>query len=848
MLNLVSKCRSLVNSIQTYGRFKFALLFVSPVVLLLSAWIHRTVPVPKDFGYYAATNDSAIQRYAEALDIELLLQILLFVSFSVVLFLLFRLALGNILSFLAVVAFMTNAQVILVYLSAPFWDFATAVIPLMAITGTVALLSAQYQNLSLTRNTRRRFVVTIICLDLLIVSIHLRVYYSSTQQMSSIFAAAIVLLLIAFIWLRSEKIEAKSKSQTVLGANGCDRLFFIPILFLLLLLQPFLGRGGESYATGFLVVCLLVFVSSENLLRTGYKFVISTLFFLVVLLRGDGAGLLFYSFSGWQGAVQLVSGQGGGFHSFGIPFTDAAISQINEANTGRGLIFQNIALNFPSIVKNLELGWTYLSDGFWKFSEPPIGLNSGALNQVRNRLIGAVSPISPILFISAAIICFQKSRRVALFLSLIILVFLFAIGLTRPQMHQWWVLQIFGLYGALYSMSCLSKNVAKIFFSQTSPIRFKDRSLFFDKQGFVFKLKISKKIVVRFLFLLSIFVVSPKIVFSVLTNASEKLETTLLAALATEYGQQNWEPISVENGDTKNITLQRESNFLKVEVSENCTLTGVRIYYLESGISDDFELEKAEYYRTKFHVANTSSKIVYVPFFPRTDPKPAVSVVGAKANCSLRVYEASLLGQTLPNVALLVPNEENMQVKVLAEEVKITNRSDEMLSDPLSFEGYVRNRGYQAVGDEFSNKWISDQITDRILGRSRQGYQVVDIWRQKIDLKSDAMRVIVRGSRQRGIIITGWAISDPAARSVIPPDFDYVVSGSIFDHTARSLFECFELPPAEKIEKGSIVEFFVGSVFDLYSPRWTNYQIDSIILENGSCGSKLQPRNFLPTL
>lgn len=322
MLNLVSKCRSLVNSIQTYGRFKFALLFVSPVVLLLSAWIHRTVPVPKDFGYYAATNDSAIQRYAEALDIELF-QILLFVSFSVVLFLLFRLALGNILSFLAVVAFMTNAQVILVYLSAPFWDFATAVIPLMAITGTVALLSAQYQNLSLTRNTRRRFVVTIICLDLLIVGIHLR--SSSTQQMSSIFVAAIVLLLIAFIWLRSEKIEAKSKSQTVLGANGCDRLFFIPILFLLLLLQPFLGRGGESYATGFLVVCLLVFVSSENLLRTGYKFVISTLFFLVVLLRGDGAGLLFYSFSGWQGAVQLVSGQGGvfihlEFHLLILPF------------------------------------------------------------------------------------------------------------------------------------------------------------------------------------------------------------------------------------------------------------------------------------------------------------------------------------------------------------------------------------------------------------------------------------------------------------------------------------------------------------------------------------------------
>ena len=200
-------------------------------------------------------------------------------------------------------------------------------------------------------------------------------------------------------------------------------------------------------------------------------------------------------------------------------------------------------------------------------------------------------------------------------------------------MHQWWMLQIFGLYGALFAMSWLSKTIASIVFSQNSSIRSRSKGIHSKQLIFFANSKISKKIVVKFLSLLFIFAVSPKIVFNVLNYVSEKLENNRLEVLATEYGRQDWAPISVNNGATKNIALQRESNLIKVEVSNKCTLSGVRVHYLNSDASDDLGLNTGEFYRTKFHIANTNSQIVYIPFFPRNIIEPAISVVGLKSDC-----------------------------------------------------------------------------------------------------------------------------------------------------------------------------------------------------------------------
>jgi len=835
---------SVLKVIQNYGRYKFSLFIVWPVSLLLCTWIHWRVPFPKEVGYYLATSDaSTVQGYAEALGVEQALQTFLFTSFSVVLFLLFRMALSNLLSFFAVVIFMTNAQVVLVYLSAPFWDFSTAIIPLAAITGTIALLSSQHQNICFSRKMRMQTSTSIICLNIVIVGLYLRVYNLIGGRSIAILTSAIVIMMVSFLWTNSQEKNVKSNSWTIFSARGNDRLFFIPVLFTLLLLQPILGRGGKSYATMVLVFCLFFFVLSEQGLRLRYKVAMPILFLMMVQLRASGDFFQFYFFTGY-GAPQLISGVSGSSHTLGIPFTDDTIWKVSEINSGQSLFFQNLAINARTVVNNIEIGWLYLSKGFSVFSEPPLGLENSFFYLVRRQLVTSMRFVAPLLSMTAFIVFFQKSRRISILIALTVILFLFSIGSTRPQMHQWWVLQIFGIYGTLYTLSRVGNSLISII---TENLRINQRTgrtnrcsqLIFDLRS-----KISKKRLIQFSLSLLIFAVGPGAVFSILSHASESLETNRLKELATRYASQDWK-LATLNKDSKKFDIDRTSTLIKIELSGNCNLTGVKVHYSNANA---LGLENGDFYRTKFYIANTNSKIVYVPFYPIGIARPAISIGGLNSNCSPRVHQANLKEQSLPLVALLVPNEENSKSRVFTDENKTNFAGKELLSSPFSFEGYVNNGGYQAVGDELEHEWLKNQIGDRILGRSKQGYQEIDIWRQEIDATADRLRVRVRGEISGGVLVIGWSKSKLSLPNTLPMDFDYAIRGSIFETSTRVLDECFELEGFDTDTDESKVELFIGSVFDLYSPRWTSFKINSITLDQGSCDTKPQPNNFLPTL
>jgi hypothetical protein len=429
-------------------------------------------------------------------------------------------------------------------------------------------------------------------------------------------------------------------------------------------------------------------------------------------------------------------------------------------------------------------------------------------------------------------------------ITLILILFLFSIGSTRPQMHQWWVLQIFGLYGTLYALSRLVKIITSIVFAKKSSIRSKNEVNLYKRLYFNTKAKISKKTLFQLLALLLISAVGPGVVFSILNNASESLETNRLKELATRYASQDWQ-LTTLNKESKKFDLDKESRLIKIEMSGSCNLTGVKIHYLGS---DFLGLETGDFYRTKFHIANTNSKIAYIPFFPIGIARSTISIGGLNSSCSLRVYQSNLKEQSLPLVALLVPNEENNKSQLFTDENKTNLAGTELLSSPFSFEGYVNNGGYQAVGDEFEHEWPKNQIGDRILGRSKQGYQEIDIWWQEIDLKNDGLRVRVRGEISGGVLAIGWAESKPSSPNALPTEFDYSIRGSIFDRSTRVLDECFELEGLERKNDQLNVELFIGAVLDLYSPSWTSLKINSVTVDQGTCDPNLQPTNFLPTL
>ena len=841
------KYELLLRVINKFSRLKFAVLVVAPVFALMSTWIHRRVPFPKEVGYYFATGDaSTVQGYAQALGMEQAFQTLLFTSFSIILFLLFRMALSNFLSFFAVVIFMTNAQVVLVYLSAPFWDFSTAIIPLVAITGTISLLSTQHQNFCLSRKARSQLSITIICLNVVIVVLFFRVYNVMADRRLSIFVSALAILIVILLWLKTAEKKVKLDSGTILRPSENDRLFFIPILFTLFLLQPILGRSGGSYALIILVICLFFFLMAENGLRKRYKFVIGMLFLVIVQFRTVNSHFKIFSFIGWYGAEPLLSGRGGGNHALGVPRSDFLMWDLSEAYAPSFSSYLRwAAINASTVINNIKIGGAYLSNGFWTFSEPPPGLHSSAIYIERYHLIASIKFIAPTLFIYAAISCFQKSRKITLFIALIAITLVSLLGISYPQMHQWWALQIFGIYGALYSLSRLGRTISSGFFSRNSAIN-QEKAITNSCSQLIFHLRsnISKKSFLQFSLSLLISAVGPGAVFSILNHASESLETNRLKELATRYASQDWQLITLNN-DSKKFDLAITSNLIKIEVFNDCNLTGVKVHYLNSNAPG---LESGYFYRTKFYISNTNSKIVYIPYFPRGITKPVISIVGLNSNCFMRVYQTGLKDKSLPHVGFLVPNEENSKSRVFTDEIITNLAGKELLSSPFSFEGYANNGGYQAVGDELEHEWLKNQIGDRILGRSKQGFQEIDMLRQEIDTTADRLRVRVRGEISRGVLVIGWSKSKLSLPNTLPMDFDYSIRGSIFDTSTRVLDECFELEGFDIDSDESKVELFIGSVFDLYSPRWTSFKINSITLDQGSCDTKPQPNNFLPTL
>ena len=838
---------SKLSVINRYSRLKFATFVVAPTLTLLSTWIHWRVPFPKVAGYYFATGDaSTIQGYAEALGIEQAFQTFLFTSFSVILFLLFRMALSNLLSLFALVMFMTNAQVVLVYLSAPFWDFSTAIIPLAAITGTIALLHPQHQNFCLSRKMRSQLSVTIIGLNFVIVVLYLRVYNLKAAQSSSIFVSALVIFIVIFFWLKNGKKKAKIDSGIILRPSENDRLFLIPVLFTLFILQPILGRSGGSYALVTLSICFFFFLIAENGLRKRYKLLIATLFLLVVQFRTSNSHFKIFSFIGWYGAEPLLSGRGGRIHALGVPRSDFLMWNLSEAIAPSfGSYFQWATINASIAINNVKVGGAYLSNGFWTFSEPPLGLNNSAIYMGRHQLIASMKFLAPILFIYAAIFSFQKSRKITFFIALIATSLVSAIGFSYPQMHQWWAAQIFGIYGALYALSRLGGTMFSGLFSRNlSSNRRKGITNRCSQLIFHLRSNIPKKSLLQFLLVLLIVAVGPRAVFSVLNHASESLEKNRLEELATRYASQYWQLITINKNSGK-FDLNKDSSLIKIEVSDNCNLAGLKVHYLNSNAPG---LETGDFYRTKFYIANTSSKIVYIPFFPIGIARPTISIGGLNSSCSPRVYQSNLKERSFPLVALLVPNDENTESQFSTHGTKTDLGVNDLLSSPFSFEGYVNNRGYQAVGDELEHEWLKNQIGDRILGRSKQGFQEIDIWREEIGIKNDGLRVRVRGEISRGVLVIGWSKSKSSSPDTLPMEFDYAIRGSIFDTTTRDLDECFELKGFNTDADVAKVELFIGSVFDLYSPRWTSFKITSITLDRGSCESNLQPTNFLPTL
>ena len=837
---------------------RYEIFFPISVFILLSVWLKLAVPNPDLSGAYTATGRSSLTLYAGWLGFGLLgfFQAAVFVATSMIIYTILRLSLSFLLAFFSALIFVTNAQFVLVYFSGPLWDMSSFLFPMMVIAYVFISLSKYFGEVPL--NAKVQIIVVsmmifanslMIFLPHLISSIPVRTTSDSVVNLS-------VILLSILMLVDRNKLTQKSGFLTKITFEN-SQVLFVPVIATMTMIQPWIGRSKTSISSIIIIVCYFVLIFSKTKINIALRsfFAIGYLaLFYFTFIDGSSIPYFFYTFYGQSSASQLVSGLDASAVSYGTPHVDEFVWQAFVANAKFPLsqLITGIFLNFPSIALYLKISWIYISEGIWRYSENPIGLENNAIFEIRSIVIYPLRFISPSFFILSVIILWRKSLKVTIFLLLLCFLFLALISISRPQMHQFWPIQVVGLWGFMFATQFLVSKV-KLFSSLYRV--YKKRYLI--ARNSLKNLSLIHLLVLWFkrfsnkkqFFLLLLFFL-PTLFLSLVTFVSPKIQATEILNVVKFYESHKWDLV-VSKNDSSIFLVAPGTNLIKVTTSQSCTLSELRFGYSNPTLLKRSSLNgSTDYYRTKFYISNTSSQVAYFPKFSSGIDTLRLWIAGLSERCHANVYQTRIITGRFPLIAILVPHKTYFKSNKLSDNTVAATelRSKSVRRDLVEVDGYVKNSGYQSVGDESSYNWLSQQVGDRILGRSRQGYQSIDLWSDTIQTNGGHLRIQFAGKISRGVIALGWVSKTAGHEPFESPNFDYQVFGSSFEVSLDSIRACFELGTTEKHSDVGEIDLFVSAVSDLYSAHWTKVEIESLTIDQGACPKELLTREFKPSL
>ncbi|MEI8024661.1 MAG: hypothetical protein WCH63_10795, partial [Actinomycetota bacterium] len=447
----MSLTRLLISRITSTPTPLISILLTS---LLLSLWFKLTVESPQTKGAYFATGESTILGYAAYVGLLGVVQTVFFIIFAATLFLFLKKSLGIFLSWISVLIAMTSAQVILVYLSAPLWDFSTGCLTLATVAGTVGLLSRCKDQISIVRPYQRATACAIILTNLLVIAVSYRTVFSFSKRFGTTLVG-IILIVYGLLIIIQKRNSFSNYYARITNVLLSDKLIFIPVITTITLLSPMLGRGKASASSFVVLLCfvsLLIYTKDINL----YSKVILTIGYLAVvrMLNPGAASYGWYTFQGWQSAPHALTGVAGSPISYGLPYVDGPVWLANESNSINpvGMFLNGILLNSPIHLEYMRIGWTFLSEGIWRFSEAPIGFESNIFFRIRHIVLSPVRFVSSPLLLLSLFILWRRNRKITLFVISLLFLLMLLFGISRPGMHQWWFLPLFGVWGVIYAI------------------------------------------------------------------------------------------------------------------------------------------------------------------------------------------------------------------------------------------------------------------------------------------------------------------------------------------------------------------------------------------------------------
>ena len=817
---------------------------------------------------YLATGTNALQERGPAF-LPPVLEILTFVAVALLVYSLLRLGTSTILALLGAAVFLTSSQVALVFMSAPLWDMITYVAPLLALL--LALLIVLIPTWSFRADASGyhkaaalMFLVATTLTGLLLLIAIARgarqvligartlgpndpVLLIQFVLAAILFAAVIAALVTRKRILRLLREHTDTLLLTVLTVAMAATILVAPLI-----------NSRRSYSSSASMIMLILaiaplFVPIKRRLRIRAALTAGLLSAVVVSSLGvgtvTGSSLAFYLTSGWQSTSQLVSGLDGNSMQLGIPLTDGHLVTFVDTQGLSPLAFL-ATLGSMFLSANLDyvnVGIHYFIEGAWSYPEPPVGV-SGILWTARMWIVGGIGVIAAVAAMTAVVLLLVSQRRVALFLLTLIAAIVLLVGLSRPQMHQWWFLPIFGVWAVLYAGR---RAVAWIRVTKYCTDRQAAGGIrrFTTKSG---PLGIAIQATAVLVFVLAA-VVSTEFLAGIVSirahAAALRVQDRAASDRLSGYAALPWSTISADEGQAEPSTpattlfrlygITSGISLLRVETPGTCGLAGLQFAMKREGVyMDDTQ---------RFFVGDTPSTVAYLPVIPGEGTRISqLTVQGVDPACVPSVQGTRTSPGELPIVAWLpepCPSSTSVQNGGCPSGAQRSEDAAEAetIEPPHSFQSYV-SRDEQMSNESHSVPRRATSVSAAVLGLPYHGYEATDLWVSEWRQSLTDVSVRVTGSVDRGATIVGLEFDQGVGSLALVPLTAYSIDGSIFNRGGVTIAQCFNVPA------GVPYRIFVGAITDLYSPSWNNLSLDGTTLATGPCSGNTQSQQWAPTL
>lgn len=801
---------------------------------------------------YQKSGNSAFESMLSRFDVNpTLVNFAVAVSISTIVGLILTYCLGYYWGFFGLILFLSSAQFVLVFTSAAVWDVFNQTLPMVAFfIGLLILRLRMSQSMEPLANSFRNPWLGIFLIFMTLISVLFCLILKAVYP-PKLAVIGTLLFIYCLVSFRKPLLQRDPFQKTSLTDEKKDDNLVLSSLSISLcitfLLQLSLGRPSSS-VSGFIMgaSCTSILLSTAKVSRNvkvinfAFVFLIWTLCFY--FLKGGGS-FLFYTLSGWQNSPQLWSGISGRTtaltSSFDDSFLDLSTRILQTADTGwilaTFLLFYDIHWNY--LLNALTISFQYI----WKINETPWGLEDNFfwfLRRLLTTFIGYFSILASILTIS---IVFLRERRTFIYILLTSSLCCLSLALSRPQMHQWWILPLIGIWTVLATCRFFMRSSSEVSL-QMSALRGLVREKYPKEKSRRWHILVLLSSFVVIFFAISHPTVRQMFADKTITSPFKpSTERRLFLALQ----ELNWSPSKVVQPKSltmSEILIDSNDTLLKISSSSGCDLSGLQLILERNSLSKSRRYGPQTLNRNIF-IGQTDANSITIDLRVPSEisQKAFIGTPLLQRNCKfLADTSEEVSANPVPLVFLYSSDGVKSSQEISYTRITKVYQSGSryLFAKSLNFRGYYNTGIYKAVGDDFLHNRPTMQIGQQVLGTSFQGYMSIDLWTKGIpkELEFVPRSVAYDLTIRRGTFVIG--VSEQTTKKI--KRSSYATAGAALETKNRREKGCFNIPPTEKHT------LFLSSIVDIYSPQFIDLTVHSIRLGKKYC--QVTQKNILPSL